>query len=712
MIPKLHELGSDVFTHRHNDIFNPPGLTNFIGTVQVDLNPVAIRSVNFPPYGSGDSVTAALFLNGRYWPSLGSPVNIQWFPDKVVRRSEWDGIELLSTTVLPFDVNAALIRIDVTNKSGSSRPVGIKLGVTGYIAKAVRPWNTPMAPGELDNGAEPDFSRNAVVHAAKHSDAAQIQGMIAPDVQVRVQAGHLAAEIALDPSKSENTFVNRSCSLATELNLEPGQTETIWYLTVTGESVGDVSATYDRIAADPQAAMDAVRRRWEHEIEAIFTADNDIYSGALPVLETSDEGIRRMYHMAILGVTYFRRDNPFSTYGRAYDTLMPRYWQTVTFIWDYALSGLVHALLDPAVMTKYMETWLKMDVHQHFGTEYLTGAPVGPWYAVNDYAITSLMRDYLRWSGDTAWLDKPMTLADGSQKPAFDMLKMFAHNYRGFQTPNGLADYGGLNNLLECVSTYIHEVASLNAANVFNLRYAAEVSRFRGDAAGAQALLDEADQLLERVQTLYADGKGFWHTRFPDNQLVEVRHVYDFITVLNTIGDALSDKQKSEMTRFFVEELQTPTWMRALSDRDDNSMFSVRTDHQWNGSYPAWPAQSVTGLYKIGQHDLAFDWLKGLCKTANQGPFGQAHFTETVVKPENGAATKASPDLPWINDWICSSNGSWANVVIEAIFGVKAGLDGIEAHPQFSSFDPDAVLRGLKWQGKTFDVTRKGLQQR
>ncbi len=51
-------------------------------------------------------------------------------------------------------------------------------------------------------------------------------------------------------------------------------------------------------------------------------------------------------------------------------------------------------------------------------------------------------------------------------------------------------------------------------------------------------------------------------------------------------------------------------------------------------------------------------------------------------------------------------------MVIEAIFGVKAGLDGIEAHPQFSSFDPDSVLRGLKWQGKTYDVTRKGLQQR
>jgi len=690
MIPRLHELGSDIMTHRHGDLYNSPGLTNFIGTVQIDVDPVGIRSVNFPPYGSGDSVTGSLFLNGRYWPSLGQPVNIQWFPDKIVRTAEWEGIGIETTTVLAFDTNAALIRIDVQNRGGSNRNVDIKLGLLGYITKAVRPWNEPTAPGELDNLVDIDTSRNAVLHVAKGSNAVQIQGMIADNVQVQT----------------------RPAALATSFELESGETTTLWYLTVTGENVSEVTASFDAIASNPERTTKAIRARWDHEIEAIFTPDNDVYSGVLPVLETSDESIRRMYHMGIMGVVYFRRDNPASVYGRAYDTLMPKYWQTVTFIWDYHISGLTHALLDPAVMTKYMETWLKMDIHKHFGTEYLTGAPVGPWYAVNDFALTSLMRDYLRWTGDTAWLDKPLALKDGTQKPAADMLTMFAHNYRQFLTKNGLADYGGLNNLLECVSTYIHEVASLNAANVSNLRFAAEISRFKGDSKTADALLEEADGLLEKVQSLYVDGKGYWHARYPDDHMVEVRHVYDFLTVLNTIGDSLPQKQRAEMTRFFKEELQTPTWMRALSPYDDNSMFSVRTDHQWNGAYPAWPPLSVTGLYKIGEHDMAFEWLKGLAKTANQGPFGQAHFDENVFPLESGGSLKVSADIPYINDWSCSSNGAWLNVIIESIFGVKAGITGIEANPQFSSFDPDAVLRGLRWQGKTYDVSRKGLHQK
>ncbi len=133
------------------------------------------------------------------------------------------------------------------------------------------------------------------------------------------------------------------------------------------------------------------------------------------------------------------------------------------------------------------------------------------------------------------------------------------------------------------------------------------------------------------------------------------------------------------MTEFFINELQTPTWMHALSPGDDNVMFSVRPDHQWNGSYPAWPAQAATGLYKIGEVDIAFKWLKGIPKSANQGPLGQAHFVETAIDMESGGARKGTPEGPYINDWTVSSTGSWTNIIIESIFGVDAKFDGIYA---------------------------------
>jgi hypothetical protein len=421
----------------------------------------------------------------------------------------------------------------------------------------------------------------------------------------------------------------------------------------------------------------------------------------------------KIYHTGILGVIYFKRDNPASVYGRAYDTLMPKYWQTVTFLWDYHLSSTVHALLDPQVMRKYLERWMLLDIHEHFGTEYLTGGPTGNWYSVNDYAMTRMMYDYLTWSGNHSWLQKEIPGENGvSKQRVIDYLDRYVNNWKQFKTESGLADYGGINNLLECVSTYIHEVASLNAANVFNLRTAAGIFSMLGEERKSAGYRKEANALVKKLQQLYVDGKGFWHTRFPGGKLVEVRHCYDFITILNTIANDLTAKQKAEMTDFFKRELQTPRWMHALSCADENVMFSARPDHQWNGAYPAWPPQAVAGLYRIGEADLAFRWLKGLAKSANQGPYGQAHFAEGAIEPEAGGARKAPPEYPYMTDWLCSSNGSWASLVIESIFGVRATQDkGISASPQFSDLDPGAELRNLRYQGKLYHVTRNEIKR-
>jgi len=432
----------------------------------------------------------------------------------------------------------------------------------------------------------------------------------------------------------------------------------------------------------------------------------------MPLLETTDKEIAKLYYMGVLGVIYFRRDNPYSVLGRTYDTLMPKYWQSVTFIWDYALSSLTHALLDPAVMKKYIEHWMSMDVHKHFGTEYLTGGPVGPWYSVNDFAITEISKNYLRWNGDFKWLDKVIQVNEGQKAPVIDLLLKFASNWKNFKSPNGLADYGGINNLLECVSTYIHEVASLNAANVFNLRTAAELCELTGKKDLVDHYVNEANELIPLINKLYVDGKGYWATRFPDGSLVEVRHCYDFITILNMIPDDLTAKQKNEMVEFFKRELHSPTWMRALSAGDDNSMFSVRPDHQWNGAYPAWPAQAVTALFKTGNTELALEWLKGLSKSANQGPLGQAHFVESAIDPDSGGARKAPPDMPYITDWTVSSSGSWTNIIIESIFGIKATLNkGISATPQFGSFDAKAELKNISYQGNLYHANSKGLKK-
>jgi hypothetical protein len=188
-----------------------------------------------------------------------------------------------------------------------------------------------------------------------------------------------------------------------------------------------------------------------------------------------------------------------------------------------------------------------------------------------------------------------------------------------------------------------------------------------------------------------------------------VRHCYDFNIVGTTIAGDLDDTTRAEMVAFFRRELQTPEWLRALSPWDPDASYSVRPDHQWNGAYAAWPADAARSLVALGEPRVALDWLEGLARTANQGPPAQAHFVEEAQPLVNGGARKAPPQLPYINDWACSSAGAYVALVIESLFGAAPGLDGLgPVDGCVADLDPTAVLRGLRVGDRLVDVHADG----
>jgi hypothetical protein len=337
--------------------------------------------------------------------------------------------------------------------------------------------------------------------------------------------------------------------------------------------------------------------------------------------------------------------------------------------------------------------------------EYISGKTVGPWYAINDHAMVMMIKQYLQWTGNYKWLDSK---AD-NEKTVMQFLHDYVYQYKIFLSSNGLADYGGIYNLLECVNTYVHEVASLNAANIANLQYAEELYKMVGNDEQSAIASDAANEIFKNLNDLYLDGKGYWNARQPDGTCVEVRHAYDFFTVMNTVGHLLPDKQKQEMVSFFINELKTDKWMRALSESDNDAMFSLRPDHQWNGAYPAWPSQALLALIHAGEHDVALNWVEGLAETANQGPFGQAHFSETIMGMDAGGARKSSPEQPWICDWTCSSNGNWVDVVLRGFAGINPSINGqLNANPIMK----DLELYGISHHDRMYDLTKDGLNRK
>ncbi|MFV0388080.1 MAG: hypothetical protein ACK5NT_04935 [Pyrinomonadaceae bacterium] len=695
-IPNSASMRSISMPHKFGDLFNPPGLTNHWGCAQVAMDVVAIRSMAFPPFAQGEMnvaplgaggelLTAVLFVDEEYFAATKTPIEFVWQPDRIERRTVYKGLEITSSMIIPFESMAVAVKTTVKNISDKRKRTEIKLAINSGASKSVKPWNQAYSPGEYDNARTLDSKRNAILCRALNSDAFVLQG------------------VSPQPEKLLPSWIVYNYDLA------PGESNTFTFVNSLGETKDFAEKNYDAVVTSFDKVQAETTSAWDNELRAAFTPGNKIFSGHVPTLSTNDDAIKRIYHTAVMHALYFRRTTPNSVYGTTYVTLMPRYWETTTFLWDISLSAMLLAMLDPVVLKRMMETWMKLDIYKHFGTEFLTGAGVGPWYSVNDYAMSRMAKEYLRWTGDFKWLDK--TVGD---KTVFEYLVSYAKHWRDLDiNGHGLADYGGVTNLLEAVSSYVHEVAGLNAANVHNLRFAANLLEYKGNKSEALTLRKEAETLGKRVLELYVKGRGIWRCELPDGTYNEVHHCYDFGTTLMNIGDMMPETQKKEMVEFFKRELKTQTWMRALSTKDLDVTFSIRPDHQWTGAYCSWAALALSGLYVAGESELAFEWMHGIAKTAMQGPFGQAHFVEDYAMPEaNGSALKATSDQPYINDWACVSGCNYLEPIVDSLFGIDAGLFGeITAKPNFSNFDSNARLLNVNYQGKKFVASKKGIER-
>ncbi len=690
-VPKLADLSSDRLVYHFRDLFNPPVAQNELGILQAVKSVSAITSISFPPYGCcgvpkmtfspGSLITCETFLDGKILNAYpeGATVAYTWYPHRIVRETQVKGLHFRTETFLPWREQAVAESIEVSNRSGERRKVTLGFDMrAGVTATSHEPWFV-YTPAEADNNLETSEQRGCIVFEAQHSRAVSVQGT-SPRAQ-RVQGRRM---------------------LVHEFTLESGASRTFHYLNVVGGDKQEALRTYDRLQAKFESLLEGNERENANLVRAAFTPGNSHFSGHLPQLVTRNESLWKLYYVGFTNLLMMRRTSPESAYGATYLTIPP-VLPTLSFVWDTMLTSLSLALLDPAVLCSMIEVWLIQDMHKHLATDYLTGKGVGPWYAVNDMGILRCSHDYLRVTGDFKWLDKNL-----QGKTILEHLVDHALYWKTLdKNGDGLADYGELDDLLEVVSTYLHEVAAMNAGNVYGMRLAAELLGSAGETTRAAQLRSEAKQLANRInQMLYVQGKGWWKCRQPDGSYNQVRHCFDLLTVLDTMFEDLSEAQKREMSHFFWSQLYSPLWMHALSPDDPDATWNLRADHSWLGAYTAWPSMTAKGLYKIDASSRVAQWVKGLAKSANQGPFGQAMIVESVFPPKNGGATKTPLDQPYGNNCACVSGGSFMDLVIDSIFGANLTLyDGVQVQSRLADFDPRAKLLSVHHQGERYTIT-------
>ncbi|MGH7990740.1 MAG: hypothetical protein ACREDS_11205, partial [Limisphaerales bacterium] len=437
-----------------------------------------------------------------------------------------------------------------------------------------------------------------------------------------------------------------------------------------------VRADVVRWSANFSKEFDGFKQCWEQRWTDAFTPGNHYFSGSLPVLVTDNAALKRNYYMGVLTMLELERTQ-FPVSPRSFITSGERAPGT-QFYWDASMGSTVWALLEPAGMKATLRRWLVQNPRSGsfiyltqtngFDTNvynHITG------YAFNACTIFKTALDYLRITGDLAFLDE--RLEDG--ETVLQRMDDLATDWKTLVRPDSpLADYGENRNLLECAPAYIGRVASCNAQDVWMMRQDANLQELKGNTARTLELREDAEKLLPAVLSLYKRGDGVWYGLHDDGKRVELRHCVDYIYVGDALANDLTPDVRREMTDFVKRELLTRDWMRAMSLKDAAAAISDRPDHGPMGAYDGWPALTVGTMWRLGFPNDAFDFYCRTAEVTKEGPFAQAHEFYGPNRKQYDAPVRIAERDGCMKECICGA--AFADVVVNTFFGFLPSLDG------------------------------------
>jgi hypothetical protein len=635
-VPSLDEMAGDWLPMQ--DVANPPDVNNFHDMLLVNRDLTSFfccpedwlwrdggHRLGYPP--------VTLTIAGKEYPAT----ECRWYPYRALRRNtNCDGLAVETDTRMINEQRAALVRVQIENPATYKTNVELALSVTGSLL--------PDGIFVLNTNQRPGFA-TIICPATKPDGVTSNRGAVHWNWNVSIPGrGKLVIEFVAGDGHEANTQ--------------------------------KIQANAAKWSANFSEEFDGFKKCWEQRWADAFTPGNKHFSGSLPTLITDNAALKRNYYMGIVTMLELERTQ-FPVHPRSFITSGERAPGT-QFYWDASMQSTVWALLEPAGMKATLRRWLVQNVRsgQVINLADTNGFDTNVYNRITGYAfnacnIFKTTLDYLRITGDLAFLDEK--LEDG--KTVLQRMDEMATDWKTLVHPDSpLADYGENQNLLECAPAYVGRVASCNAQDVWMMRQDAALQELKGRAVRAKQLRDAAEKFLPAVLSLYKPGDGVWYGLHNDGKRVELRHCVDYIYVGNALANDLTPDMRREMTAFVKHELLTRDWMRAMSLKDAAAAISDRPDHGPRGAYDGWPPLTVGTMWRLGFPNEAFDFYCRSAEVTKEGPFAQAREFYGPQRDQFDAPVRIAERDGCMKE--CISGVAFADVVVNTFFGFAPSLDG------------------------------------
>jgi hypothetical protein len=410
----------------------------------------------------------------------------------------------------------------------------------------------------------------------------------------------------------------------------------------------------------------------------------------LPRITTENREFDDFYRRSILSVLESRWDRenfvarPFYAVGT---------W-VFTIPWDTSYASEMLAILDPEGLKEAFLTYIRAGLLRSSYVPW-NGKAGEYWYAQNPFAEMRILLDYLRQTGDMAFLDhqeEGATVFEWMKRMGRELVKRYAR-------PDGLLDFGeGSGKMLELrTDGYQHVVAASNGMAAEYFRQVAAWCHERRDPEGAQ-FEKWATQLTKSLQEkMWNEEAGWFDNLYPDGSRHQVwsYHLFDILE-----AEFLSEAQRRRLISHLAEgEFLGPYGMYSVSKVDRIHWDLEDVDWGGGGQYAGMPLRVAESLYRLGYPELGWNVLARCLPWARAYPYlPQEIFADFLRSPE-------VVEMP-----LEISGGSGVHAILFGVFGLRPQLDGsLTIAPAYHHELGTARLSGYHYRGHTYDVVLEPL---
>lgn len=641
----------DTFSLDGQSIITAPehlGIINGKLTLGTPYGQVArIQGLWAPPYVSSDF---ALSVN-----VFGKEVSAQsykWWPFKVERRGEVDGVKICSATVLAANRRGGILAITLNNTTQKTLEVPL----------------TFHTQGTLDRCDFWEFSGAVSSTPAKPTAEQATLTLTANDLAIVLQGTKDALEWDAESKVGKQN-----------VTLKPGESDTI-YLAFAMDKSLEAKTACEAIAADPAKALAEADNAHAKQVETI--------SQRLPRFTSCNKDLEKYYNRSLVHFITNRWDVPEFVLQPYYSTGSIRGGCVCDYLWNYGELWEIMPIYDPAAHREHIKQFLKCDMTTHFSFNPIDGKAFGPWYMVNQEKILGLVYYYVKNTGDVAFLDE---VVDG--KTVLEHVLKNAVVLDDVSKPVALIDYGPSNSHLELrrrADAYNHVMPDLNGRRYANYIMAARLA----DVAGkpASLLRDRAEALKKLLKAKLWNPKTKWFDFINGQGESETCYTVQMFKLFGS--PVLDDELESGlMSHLNEDEFLSEHGLHSLA-KGDPEYDTNDVDNGGPGACTCFPPQIVERLYKAGRPEVAEDIMRRCLWWGEKMPY----WGDSIV------AERA--DYRHDTPLQCTVDGvTVAQSIIFGLFGIDAQFDGtIRIHPAPPTYASQIALQGVKLRGLVFDV--------